>query len=81
MPDARMPVPAAASDAALTRTELLARWNAARHRRDDAPLDSEARRAATIEVGEIEVEINALDVQRAEGRDVQPAHRGGVHHP
>jgi DNA-binding response OmpR family regulator len=60
---------------AVTRAELLARWTAARRRRDAAPLDSPENRAAVIEVGEIEVTINALDVTVSEGRTVRPAKR------
>jgi hypothetical protein len=63
-----------------TRAELLARWSAARRRRDAAPLGSEEHRRAVIEVGEIEVEINAIDVQATEGRAARPAHPGDPEH-
>jgi hypothetical protein len=63
-----------------SRAELLARWTAARNRRDAAVLGSEEHRQAVIEVGEIEVEINAVDVERSEGRHVQPAHGAEIEH-
>jgi hypothetical protein len=63
-----------------TRADLLSRWSAARKRRDAAPLGSEEHRRAVIEVGEIEVEINALDVTVTEGRPAQPAHPGDPEH-
>jgi hypothetical protein len=78
MPQARTVANAAPARPAPTRAELLARWTAARRRRDAAPLDSEEHRRAVIEVGEIEVLINALDVEQSEGRHVAPARRGGV---
>ena len=59
----------------MTRAELLARWTAARRRRDAAPIDSPENRTAVIEIGEIEVTINALDVTVSEGRTVRPAQR------
>ncbi len=77
MPDARNPVaPTGRPAPAPARPELIARWGAARRRRDAAPLGSEEHRRAVIEVGEIEVEINAVDVEAAEGRQVRPAHPG-----
>jgi hypothetical protein len=66
-----------------TRAELVARWTAARKRRDAAQLGSEEHRRAVIEVGELEVEINALDVQATEGRPARPAqpdHSGEAGH-
>ena len=82
MPDARNAAATAASPArpAPTRAELLGRWQEARRRRENAPLGSEEYRLATIEVGEIEVTINALDVEASEGRQVKPAHRGEKPH-
>jgi hypothetical protein len=59
---------------------LLARWQAARRRRDASPAESEEYRHAAIEIGEIEVQINSLDVETSEGRHVAPAHRGGGSH-
>ncbi|HET7029023.1 MAG TPA: hypothetical protein VFI34_00810 [Candidatus Limnocylindrales bacterium] len=44
-----------------TRAELLARHTEARKRRNDAPLGSEAFRAAVDEIGRIEVRIAAVD--------------------
>lgn len=79
MPDVRNVAPAAPARPAPTRVELVGRWQAARRRRDAAPLESEEYRQAVIEVGEIEVSINALDVETTEGRHLQPAHRGGTH--
>ena len=80
MHDARNLANAAPARPAPTRAELLARWGAARRRRDSAPLGSEEHSRAVIEVGEIEVAINALDVEESEGRHVQPAHRVESHH-
>lgn len=74
MSDARTGVPAGRP--APTRADLLARWTGARRRRDAAPLGSEEHRRAVIEIGEIEVEINAVDVEASEGRTVKPAVRG-----
>ena len=52
-----------------TREELLRRHAEARHRRDAAPLGSDAYREAAAEVGRIEVEIarieRAMDPPRA----------------
>ena len=79
MPEATKHV-AAAADTAPTRDELLARWNAARRRRETAALESAEYERATIEVGEIEVMINAVDVEASEGRSVKPAHRVKVQH-
>jgi hypothetical protein len=75
MPDGKNPVAPTARPAP-TRAELVARWGVARRRRDAAPLGSEEHRRAVIEVGEIEVEINAIDVEASEGRQVRPAHPG-----
>jgi len=80
MSDPRNSAVVASTSAGLTRPELLMRWHAARRRRDLSPLESEERRVATIEVGELEVRINALDVEASEGRPVQPVHRVGTHH-
>ena len=44
-----------------TRRELLVLHAQARGRRDAAPLGSEAYRRAALDVGEIEVEIAALE--------------------
>ena len=63
-----------------TRADLVARWSAARRRRDAAAPDSEEHRKAVIEVGQIEVMINAMDVEASEGRHVQPAHRDEAMH-
>lgn len=63
-----------------TRADLLARWSAARRRRDATPLGSEEHRRAVIEVGELEVEINAADVTATEGRPARPATPGGPEH-
>lgn len=78
MLDARNP--ATPAGRAPTRADLLARWTAARKRRDAAPLGSEEHRRAVIDVGEIEVEINALDVTATEGRPTQPARPGEPDH-
>ena len=44
-----------------SRTELLALHREARRRRDRAPLDSEERAQAMIEIGRIEVEIARIE--------------------
>lgn len=44
-----------------TRRELLELHRAARARRDAAPLGSQEYREAVLEVGEIEVEISAVE--------------------
>ena len=75
MPDARNSI----APRPTSRADLLARWTAARRRRDAAPLGSDEHRRAVIEVGEIEVEINAVDVEASEGRRVQPARPDGDH--
>ena len=62
-----------------SRETLLQRHAAARQRRDRAPLGSAEHQRAITEIGEIEVEINSLDVASSEGRVVPPAHPG-VHH-
>ena len=80
MPDVRNLATTAPSRPALTRIELLARWNTARRRREAAPLGGEEHAQATIEVGQLEVMINALDVEASEGRRVEPAHRAEPHH-
>lgn len=79
MPNVRNVAPAAPARPTLTRAELLALWQAARHRRDAAHVESEEYQRAAIEVGEIEVAINALDVEASEGRHVEPAHRDATH--
>jgi hypothetical protein len=54
---------AATVDASLpgTRDELMARHAEARKRRNSAPLDSEAFRAAVDELGRIEVRVAAVE--------------------
>jgi hypothetical protein len=54
---------AATVDASLpgTRDELMARHAEARKRRNSAPLDSEAFRAAVDELGRIEVRVAAIE--------------------
>ena len=69
---------AAATPAA--RETLLQRHAAARRRRDGAPLGSPEHMRAVTELGEVEVEINSLDVVVSEGRVVPPA-RPGANHP
>ena len=71
---------AALADRTPSRAELLTRWQAARRRRDAAPENSEPFRAAAIEIGEIELMINALDVEASEGRQVRPVRSDEVHH-
>ena len=61
------------------REALLRRHAAARRRRDGAPARSAEHARAITELGEIEVEINSLDVAGSEGRVVPPA-RPGAHH-
>jgi hypothetical protein len=53
----------ASVDASLpaTREELMARHADARKRRNSAPLDSEAFRAAVDEIGRIEVRVAAIE--------------------
>jgi hypothetical protein len=65
--------PAAGTRPTPTRSDLVARWQAARRRRDAAAPGSEEQRQAIIELGELEVQINAVDVLISEGRDVAPA--------
>ena len=81
MPESRSSAGAMPAAASPTRADLLVRWNEARRRRDAAALGSEAQRDATIEVGELEVWMNALDVAASEGRVVRPAQRGEPHRP
>jgi hypothetical protein len=79
MPESR-PAPGSTPTAATpTRTELLMRWNEARRRRESAALGSDEYRKATIDVGELEVWVNALDVAASEGRAVRPAQPGEAH--
>ena len=68
----------AATDQA-NRNSLLQQHAAARGRRDRAPLGSSEHGQAVIEVGELEVQINSLDVATSEGRLVPPARHGGHH--
>jgi hypothetical protein len=83
MTDEAMPDRAAHESAQLlpaTRDALLARHAAARRRRDNAPLDSEAFQAAAIEVSQIEVAISALDVADAGGALADAAPGARLHH-
>ena len=79
MVDARNSSATAPARPAPTRTELLTRWMAARRRREAAQLGSEEFRQAVIEVGELEVMMNALDVAASGGQPVEPADAGGTH--
>ena len=78
MPDTRNPA-TNPSRSAPTRADLLARWTAARRRRDAALLGGVDFRQATMEVGELEVAINALDVEAAARRD-EPVQQPGPGH-
>jgi len=73
MVDARNSSATAPARPAPTRTELLTRWMAARRRREAAQLGSEEFRQAVIEVGELEVMMNALDVAASGGQPAEPA--------
>ncbi len=53
--------PASGSGEGAPRDPLLARHREARRRRDAAPLNSEAYRAAAIDIARIEVEIARLE--------------------
>jgi hypothetical protein len=73
MVDARNSSATAPARPAPTRTELLTRWMAARRRRETAQLGSEEFRQAVIEVGELEVMMNALDVAASGEQQAEPA--------
>ena len=73
MVDARNSSATAPARPAPTRTELLTRWMAARRRRETAQLGSEEFRQAVIEVGELEVMMNALDVAASGEQPAEPA--------
>ena len=60
-----------------SHADLLARHAEARHRRDAAPLDSPAYRAAATDIAEIETRLSGLDVVAAGGAYAEPA-RGAV---
>jgi len=79
MVDTRNSSTTAPARPAPTRMELLTRWMAARRRREAAQLGSEEFRQAVIEVGELEVMMNALDVAASGGQPVEPADAGGTH--
>ena len=76
MVDARNNGTAAPARPAPTRTELLARWMAARRRPEAAQRGSEEVRQAVIEVGELEVAMNALDVASSEAHPTESADAG-----